>query len=411
MSFIMKKGNLFLRVAIGFGVGILLGFLVPEFSIQTKVLGDVYLKLIKMLIIPVLFCAVSGGIINIASPGTLKRIGVKTVVIYAIMFLVSFAVSLGVAYVLRPGLGVVFENQPLWEGELANTTISGFLINVVPDNIVSAMANGQIMPTIIFTMLLSIAIVAVGEKAQPVRALINSASDVIFKVLDFVMEVSPIGVMSLMAYSVAEYGAGIFTALGKYILTCWLACILVYIVVMFLPTILFTKISPKRLLAACGKILMMTLSTTSSAATLPTTIRVSIDDLGAPESISNFTLPLGCTINMCGGAASFCCLAIFVSDFYGLSLSLGTLISMAFVATLINMAAPGIPGGGIVLGASFLSMYGLPFDLMGPISAIYRLLDMAFTSINVQGDLVANLWISKSEKQWNGSDVKGDTTC
>ena len=141
----------------------------------------------------------------------------------------------------------------------------------------------------------------------------------------------------------------------------------------------------------------MAMSTTSSAATLPTTISVSIEDLGAPESISNFTLPLGCTINMCGGACSFCCLAMFVSEFYGLNLPPGQLMSMAIVATLINMAAPGIPGGGIVLMTSFLTIFKLPIDLIGPISAFYRLLDMAFTTINVEGDVAANLIISKSE--------------
>ncbi len=138
---------------------------------------------------------------------------------------------------------------------------------------------------------------------------------------------------------------------------------------------------------------------------MPTSINVCINDLKAPENITKFTLPLGCTINMCGGACSFCCLAIFVTDFYGLNLGLGNLAVLIVVATLLNMAAPGIPGGGIILGASFLSIMGLPFDLMGPISAFYRLLDMAFTTINVEGDIIANLIISKSEKEWSGESV------
>jgi Na+/H+-dicarboxylate symporter len=165
---------------------------------------------------------------------------------------------------------------------------------------------------------------------------------------------------------------------------------------MVLPCCLYTKVSVGMLLRACGKIALVTLSTTSSAATLPTTIRVSIEDLRAPESVSKFTLPLGCTINMCGGACSFCCLAVFVSDFYGVGLSFGTIVFLVVVATLINMAAPGIPGGGVVLGASFLSILGLPMDLMGPISGFYRLLDMAFTTVNVEGDVAANLIIAKS---------------
>ena len=158
-----------------------------------------------------------------------------------------------------------------------------------------------------------------------------------------------------------------------------------------------------RLTKSMYKVWLVTLSTTSSAATLPTSIKVSLEDYKAPENITKFTLPLGCTINMCGGACSFACLAVFVSDFYNIPLSLGQIVTLIFVATLINMAAPGIPGGGIILGASFLSILGLPFDLMGPIAAFYRLLDMAFTSLNVTGDLVANLMIAKSEKQWDVS--------
>ncbi|MBR6352069.1 MAG: cation:dicarboxylase symporter family transporter, partial [Firmicutes bacterium] len=217
----------------------------------------------------------------------------------------------------------------------------------------------------------------------------------------------PLGVMSLMAFSVARYGAGIFGALAKYIACCWLCCVAVFILVMVIPTCLYTKVSPGRFLKACGKIALVTLSTTSSAATLPTTINVSVEDLGAPEGVSKFTLPLGCTINMCGGACSFCCLAVFVSDFYGISLPFGTIVFLVIIATLINMAAPGIPGGGVVLGASFLSILGLPIDLMGPISGFYRLLDMAFTTINVEGDVAANLMIAKSIGEYDGASVGG----
>jgi Na+/H+-dicarboxylate symporter len=230
---------------------------------------------------------------------------------------------------------------------------------------------------------------------------------VAFAVLGLIMETSPLGVMALMAYSVAEYGAGIFMAIGKYILCCWLACIAVFILVFVIPVRLYTRVDLGTFLRACGKVALMTLATTSSAATLPTTIRVSTEELGAPEAISDFTLPLGCTINMCGGACSFCCISLFVADFYSLDLPLGRLAAMAIVATLINMAAPGIPGGGIVLMTSYLTIFGLPVDLIGPVAAFYRLLDMAFTTINVEGDVAANLIISRSEGLWEPSMAVG----
>ena len=399
MKTIFKKENLFIRIAIGFGAGILLGTLAPQFSIGAKVIGDIYLNIIKMMVIPVLICAVMTGIINSANLGSLKRVAVKTVLLYVVMFLASFAVAFGVAMIIRPGVGVVFENQPVYDGEVGGPIrISEVLLGIFPDNIFEALSANNILPTMLFAILLSAAIVSIGDKGRPVADFINSLSEAVFRLLSIIMETSPIGVMSLMAFSIAQYGTGLFMAIGKYILCCWLACIAVYIIVFLVPVLLYTKTDAKRFLLACGEIALMTLSTTSSAATLPTTIRVSTEDLGIPAAISDFTLPLGCTINMCGGACSFCCLAIFVSDFYELNIPLAQFAAMAIVATLINMAAPGIPGGGIVLMTSFLTIFNLPIDLIGPIAAFYRLLDMAFTTINVQGDVAANMIIAKSEE-------------
>ncbi len=407
MSTFFAKKNLFLRVAVGFALGIVLGFVAPGFSISTKVIGDLYLNLIKLMIIPIVVCAVFCGIANIRDGAMLRKIGFRTVLLYVVMFILSAAVSLAIAYAIRPGMGTVFENAPEYTGDITSPTISSFLTTIVPTNIVKAAADGSTLPVILFTIVFAVAIVSIGDAGKEVVAFMNSLSSAMFKMLSYFMELSPLGVMSLMAFSVAQYGAGIFSALAKYIFCCWLCCIVVFFVVMVLPTCLYTKVGFMQLLRACGKIALVTLSTTSSAATLPTTINVSMEDLGAPEGVSKFTLPLGCTINMCGGACSFCCLAVFVSDFYGIGLEFGTIVFLVLIATLINMAAPGIPGGGVVLGASFLSILGLPIDLMGPISGFYRLLDMAFTTINVEGDVAANLIISKSIGEYDGAAAGG----
>ncbi len=396
MKVLFKKENLFLRVTIGFFLGILLGILFQDFSIQTKFIGDLYLNLIKLMIIPIVSVAVFCGIANISDGALLKKIGLRTVLLYVVMFVASAIVSLGIASLIRPGLNATFENAPVYEGEITTPTISSFLTNIVPANIIEAAASGNTLSVILFMIVLAVAVLSIGKAGKPVIDVANSLSKALFKVLAYFMELSPLGVMSLMAYSVAQYGTGIFGVLAVYILTCWLACIAVFIFVMVIPTCVYTKISPLTLLRACGKVALVSMATTSSAATLPTTIAVSEKELKAPRDISQFTLSLGSTINMCGGACSFCCLAIFVSDFYGLQLGLPTLAFLILTATLLNMAAPGIPGGGIVLGASFLSIIGLPFDLMGPISGFYRLLDMAFTTINVQGDLVANAIVAKN---------------
>lgn len=376
-----------------------------------KVVGDIYLILIKMLIVPIIFCAVCGGIANMQNVSDLKRIGIKTVILFVLMFVLSSVVSLGVAYTLRPGRGIVFKNIPVFDQEVTTPTLTGFLLSVFPSNPIAAMAEGKILPVISFTILFAISIVLVGDAAKPVLNFVNSLSAVCFKILDIIMETSPIGVMSLMAFSIANYGAGIFTALGKYIVTCYIACILTFLIAMVVPLILYTGMNFKALIKGLSKVWLVTLATTSSNAALPTSINVSTQEFKAPKTITNFILPLGATINMCGGACSFCCLAVFVSDFYSISLTLGELIVLIVVATLLNMAAPGIPGGGIILGASFLSIMGLPFDLMGPIAAFYRLLDMAFTTMNVTGDVVANLMVCKSEGVWDAEMVsKAETS-
>lgn len=395
-SLFLKK-NLFLRIAIGFVIGVTIGMLFPAFSSSIKFIGDIYLNLIRMMIVPIIFFSVSMGILNLEDMNSLRRIGVKTIGLFVLMFVASSAVSLAVAYLIRPGHQMSMEGMTAYDGELATVDVAGFFLNIFPSNIIDAMAKGNILAVILFATLFSIAIVSIKEKGLRTKELIDSLASVFFKILDFVMETSPIGVAALMAFSVSQYGAGLFTALGKYIFTAYLACFVVFFVVMFFPTVIYTGIRPKNLLKGLFKIWLVTLSTTSSQAALPTSLKVSKEEFGAGEEISNFVIPLGCTINMCGGASSFCCLAVFVSDFYHLPLSFSQIVYLVIVATLINMGAPGIPGGGIVLGASFLSIIGLPIALMGPIAAFYRLLDMAFTTMNVTGDIAANLMIAKSE--------------
>lgn len=402
----LRNNRLFLFILIGFVLGILLGAFLPAAAGGIAFLGDVYLNLIRLMVVPILICAVSTGIANLQGRGSTRRIGLKTIGTFIIMFLLCTAISYGVAFLLRPGLNIKLDAAPSWDGELANANIATFFKNIIPSNIFQALYNGDLLPIILFTVLFAIALVACGEKGAPVLKFLNSLSAILFRMLQYIMWFSPIGVMALMANATAQYGMGIFSALGKYILCCYLACIASVLLVMFLPLKLSTGIRGRSFWKAVSKILVMTVSTASSMATLPTTMRVSVDDLGAPEDISNFVLPLGCTINMCGGACSFACLSLFVADFYGVQLPFLTVISMGFVSMLLNMSAPGIPSGGIVLGATFLSIFGLPIDLMGPIAGIYRLLDMMFTSVNAIDDVVANLFVSKSEKRWNATMVK-----
>ncbi|WP_339217755.1 dicarboxylate/amino acid:cation symporter [Ornithinibacillus sp. FSL M8-0202] len=392
------KKHLFTRIAIGFGLGILFGILLPELAIQAKFVGDIYLNLIKMMIIPIIFVAVSTGIINIGSSSDLGRIGFKSIVVFVVMFITTAAISLVISYLIRPGQKINIDAVG-YDGEITEPSFADFFMNIVPSNLFQAISEGDILATILFTLIFSVAIVVIGKEADPVKTFINSLSKVIFKILDFIMELTPIGIISLMAFATAEYGASIFSALGLYIFTAYFACIIVFILVMLIPAWLYSKLNPLDFIKGIYKVWLVSLSTTSSAVTMPTTMRVTRNDFKVSETITNFVIPLGTTINMAGGAVSFSLLAVFVSDFYNIPLGVGQIIYLVIIATILNMAAPGIPGGGIVLGASFLTLLNLPVELMGPIAAIYRLLDMAYTTMNITGDATAAVLIDRSEEK------------
>lgn len=269
----------------------------PNSFIQAKFVGDIYLNLIKMMIIPIIFVAVSTGIINIGSSSDLGRIGFKSIVVFVVMFITTAAISLVISYLIRPGQKINIDAVG-YDGEITEPSFADFFMNIVPSNLFQAISEGDILATILFTLIFSVAIVVIGKEADPVKTFINSLSKVIFKILDFIMELTPIGIISLMAFATAEYGASIFSALGLYIFTAYFACIIVFILVMLIPAWLYSKLNPLDFIKGIYKVWLVSLSTTSSAVTMPTTMRVTRNDFKVSETITNFVIPLGTTINM-----------------------------------------------------------------------------------------------------------------
>ena len=392
---LFKKEGLSLRILIGFILGIFIGLVLPEFSNSIKFLGDVYLNLIKMLITPIVFCSVYCSIISLKNVSKLKNIGFKTILLFIALFMGCCIISLILCKIINPGNGLVLVSE--WTGNLADTTVSSFFKKIISSNILQSFVSGETLPVILFTVFFGLATLIYTEKTGNGVEFINgiiSLRDILYKTFGYFMEFSPIGVMSLIAFTVSEYGSKIFGDLAKYILTCWGCCIICFFIVLVLPIIFYTKISFKKYLKACGKVTLVAMST--SAATLPTTINTCIEDLKCDKDIVNFVAPLGCTINMCGGACSFMCLMMFVAQMNNIHLSFSTLIVAVLVATLMNMAAPGIPGGGIILGATFLSIIGLPLEFIGIYAGIYKVLDMIYTTMNVLGDVSSNVILNKS---------------
>lgn len=388
------KNPLYALSLLGFVLGLVLGFLVPGMFPPIAFLGTIYINLLKLIVIPLLMAEVCVGVYK-ASRSFAKRLA-RTVGLFVVMFVVSFLITAALVAVVRPGEGTALLGED-WNGELAAVTLADFFLGILPSNIFSAMAAGSILPCILFAFICGIAAGRVGaEKAMDV---LDDLRRIFGRVLSYIMALTPLAVFVLIGNAVVSGGAALLGVGARYILMAWLGCALVTVLVMLLPVWLFAHVSPLTYLRHIGKVWLVSLSTCSSAATLPTTVRVCNEDFGVPAEITDIVVPLGCTIHMCGGAVSFCLLGLFTMQMAGIAVTFPLFLYMLAVATLMNMAAPGIPGGGIVLGATYLSILGAPTGFIGLYSGIYRLLDMAYTTVNVTGDVSANILLAAKERK------------
>lgn len=407
MLAIMSKKNLYLRVGILFVLGILFGLACPSAAVKVKWVGDLWMNGIRMLIIPIVFCSVVGGIAHLENAATLKRLGGKVVLVYVFFTFASCVLAVAVASLLQPGVGAAFENIPALTTQITQIDLLGFFKNLAPSNMIAAMAAGNTMQVIFVAICCGVAVVLVGEPAASFKNGVIAFLKVIYKIIDGVMALSPIGVFCLMAHATAFYGPQLFTSLAKFIGTIWVACFLIILLVFTLPVVCYCKVGFGTWFKSLIPILLMTTATNSSAATIPTTLSVAENTYRVPVKLTGFSIPLGATINLSGGACFTTIFAIFVAQFYQVHLGLEQLAYICVLSTIVAIAAPGIAGGGIVLGPLFLSMVGLPVELGGLLGGFYRLIDTAHTAANVVGDVAGTLVVAKNEKMWDVSMMDG----
>lgn len=386
------------KVFIGFGLGILLGVIFKEKILIIKPLGDLFLRLIKMIVVPLIFFSIVSGVASMGDVKKLQRVGSKTLLYYLVTTGISGLIGLFAARLIKPGAGFSMALIQTGNVEVKEAPkLLDTLLNMVPTNPVQALVDGNLIQIIVFSIFFGIAITFVGSKAKPVKDFFESATEIMYKVTNFVMEFSPIGVTALIATSVGEYGLKIFGPLGKLILADYVGMILIILVLYTLMLKFIAKVSLTDFFRNIPKIWAVTASTTSSSGTLPVTISVTEKDYKVKGELASFTLPLGATMNMNGAANYFAVAIIFVAQIYGIEMSLTQQLMTILLATLISVGAPGIPGGGIVLTIMLLNTMGLPVDIMGLIAGIYRILDMGHTTLNVTGDVVSTLCIARSE--------------
>ncbi|MGM0924774.1 MAG: dicarboxylate/amino acid:cation symporter [Bacillota bacterium] len=394
-----KKLGLGTKVFIGFVIGIILGLIFKEKILIVKPIGDIFLTLIKMIVVPLIFFSITSGIFSIGDVQKLKRIGTKTFVYYIGTTLLAGGIGLLVAHLFKPGKGINIANiEASSEYEASEIpTFGETILGLFPSNPVQALAEGNLMQIIIFSLFLGISIVLIGNKSETLKKFFDEGTEVMSKMTGIIMAFSPIGVAALMACTIGEYGLKIFGPLGKFILVDYIGLISVIILMYLFMLKFIAKFPISKFFKSIGKIWVVTASTTSSSGTLPVTISVTKEDYKVKEELAQFTLPIGATMNMNGAVVYYSAAVIFVSQIYGIEMPLSQQLLIILMTTLISVGSPGIPGGGIVMTIMLLTTLGLPMEIVGMIAGIYRIIDMGHTTLNVTGDVVSTLCIARSE--------------
>ncbi|MFE4075324.1 dicarboxylate/amino acid:cation symporter [Peribacillus sp. YIM B13477] len=403
-----KKLGLGTKVFIGFVIGIILGLIFKEKILIVKPIGDIFLTLIKMIVVPLIFFSITSGIFSIGDVQKLKRIGTKTLVYYIGTTLLAGGIGLLVAHLFKPGKGIDIANiETSSEYEASEIpTFGETILGLFPSNPMQALAEGNLMQIIIFSLFLGISIVLIGNKSETLKKFFNEGTEVMYKMTGIIMAFSPIGIAALMACTIGEYGLKIFGPLGKFILVDYIGLISVIILMYLFMLKFIAKFPISKFFKSIGKIWIVTASTTSSSGTLPVTISVTKEDYKVKEELAQFTLPIGATMNMNGAVVYYAAAVIFVSQIYGIEMPLSQQLLIILMTTLISVGSPGIPGGGIVMTIMLLTTLGLPMEIVGMIAGIYRIIDMGHTTLNVTGDVVSTLCIARSENMFEDEYLK-----
>ncbi len=400
----MKKLSMSAKVFLGFGIGIVLGMIFQKDILLVKPVGDIFLKLIQMIVIPLIFCSIISGIASIGDIGKLRRIGTKVMGFYIVTTILSTILGLVVAHIIRPGTGFrMYDIQASGEAVKAAEPMSvgSAILGMIPSNPIAALAKGELMQVIVFAVFVGVTITILGDRVSNVKKLIDEGTQIMFKVTDLVMQTTPYGVCALAACSVGEYGLAVFGVMGKFIFTHYMAALSIIVCLYLFIIRGIAKIPLSDFFRKITEVWLVAFSTTSSSGTLPVTLKVVEQEFRVKHELASFTLPLGATVNMNGIAAYYAVTIMFVSQVYGVDLTLAQQASFIFITTLISIGTPGIPNSGIVLTVMLLGTMGLPATIMGMIVGIFRPIDMIHTALNVTGDVVSTLAVARIENMYD----------
>jgi Na+/H+-dicarboxylate symporter len=386
------------QIFIAIVLGVIIGLALGEKAGELKVVGDIFIQLLKMIIIPLILASMVAGIVSLGDVRRLGRIGIKTFVYYTATTLLAVGVGLLLVNLMRPGAGVEMGTEAAVDMSGRETpSIVSIIEDIIPENLLAAMAQDKVLSVIFFSLLLGVAISSTGEKARPLTVLFEGFNKVMMKITDWIMRLAPFGVFALMAYTIGTMGLSVVRPLAVYMVTVILGLSIHAAVTLPVVLSIFGRYSPLKFIRDMFSAVATAFSTASSAATLPITMECLRENTGVSNKVASFVLPLGATVNMDGTALYEAVAAMFIAQAYGISLGIWQQLVIMLTATLASIGAAAIPGAGLVTMVIVLRAVNLPLEGIGMILAVDRLLDMLRTAVNVWGDACGTVVVARLE--------------
>ena len=404
--------GLFFQVIVAIIIGVLLGHFYPSFAVQLKPLGVAFIKLVKMMIGPVIFCTIVTGIAGMQDAKKVGRVGVKALVYFEIVSTVALIIGLIVVNILKPGVGMNVNPATLdakaVESYLSTSksmNVQDFLMHIIPDNIVNALSNGDLLQILLFSVLFGFALSKIGEKAKPFLGVIKSVETGLFAVIKIIMRVAPLGALGAMSFSIGKYGVESLQSLGQLLIAFYITCIL-FIIFVLGGILKFTGFNLFKLLKYLKEELLIVFGTSSSEAALPTLMQ-KLETLGCSEPVVGLVVPTGYSFNLDGTSIYLTMAAVFLAQATNTQLDLMHQITLLMVLLLTSKGAAGVTGSGFITLAAVLPLSGgIPVAAITLILGIDWFMSEGRALTNIIGNAVATVVIAKSENEIDMKNAK-----
>lgn len=380
-------------------LGLVAGMLLGPKAVHLKPIGQMFLNMISMLIIPLIFSSMVVGITSIQDTKKLGRVGAKTVGLYFVTTIVAIVIGLFFAYLFKPGHSIGFTPIAQVAGQNfgVSSGFSDLIFNMIPKNPFESFTTGNILQVIVYAVFVGLAIQMTKKKGEAFLSFLESVSEVMNNLMTIVMKFAPVGVFAIMASVAGTFGVSVLIPLAKLLGTIYIASLVQFIIIFTVILVFMCKLNPIPFFKGMMDAIVFAFSTSSSSAAVPVTIHCVMNNLGVPKSIARFVIPLGSTVNMNGTAIFQAIAAVFIAQMYGIHLSAQSIVIIVLTTTLSAIGTAGIPGAGFVILSMVLKSVGLPLEGLAIIFAIDRLRDMVGTVVNVIGDAVVAVYVAKSE--------------